>query len=239
MSRGTVLRQIFTLLIILAIFASALRLKLDPNRTALVLTAAICAATIIYVSLTFEILLQNRSMAKAASESAVLMERGLRFSHAANLHYQTIITRDPRLQNRKGCTPVENEEYRNAMRLIQGNAQQQMEFVFCIVKNVGHGAATNIKIITEYRVKDTSNAIAQVNVPKVADVQLLEPDKSIALLVYLFKVPTTDDKAEIVQATLTSSDAYRDAIREQPVTITIKAQDHHSDLEAGCVARLS
>lgn len=238
MSRGTVLRQLFTLLVILTIFVLALRLKLDPNRTALVLTAAICAATIIYVSLTFEILLQNRSMAKAASESAILMERGLRFSHAANLHYQTIITRDPKLQNRKGCAPVENEEYRNAMRLIQGNTQQ-MEFVLCMVKNVGHGAATNIKITTEYRVKDTSNAIAQVNVPKVADVQLLEPDKSIALLVYLFKVPTADDKAEIVQATVTSSDAYRDAIREQPVTITINAQDHHYEMEAGCVARLS
>lgn len=237
MSPGTVARQILTLFVIAAIFTFAGLAKLSPDRVSLFLTAAICAATVLYASLTFEILLRNQSMARAASDSAKLMERGLRFSHAANLHYQTIITKDPTLQNIKGCAPVENDDYLNALRLAQGNAGQ-IEFIFCVVQNVGHGPATNLNISAEYKVQDTSNPISHINVQKVADVQLLEPSKSVALLIYLFKVPTTGDKAEIVQAVLRSGDAYRDAIHEQPITIVINSQDHHFKSDVGCVASL-
>jgi hypothetical protein len=237
MSWGTAIRQLLTLIVIAAIFAFAWRTKLSPERVTILLTAAICAATVLYASLTFEILLRNQSMAKAASDSAKLMERGLRFSNAANLHYQSIITKDPKFVNQKGFTPVENEDYSNAMRLLQGN-EQQMEFVFCVVQNLGHGAATNLRISAEYKVQDTSNPITHINVSKVADVQLLEPGKSVALLIYLFKVPTTDDKAEIVRAEMRSSDTYRDAVEEQPITIAIDSQAHHFRADAGCIAHL-
>jgi hypothetical protein len=238
MSRGTVIRLVVTILVIGAIFTFAWRTKLNPERVSLLFTAAICAATVLYVSLTFEILLRNQSMANAASDSAILMERGLRFSHAANLHYRTIINKDLTLQNKKGCTPVENDDYANAMRLTHGS-EQQLEFVFCVVQNVGHGAATNLRIEAEYKIQDTSNPITHITVPKAADVQLLESGKSVALLIYLFKVPTTGDKAEIVQALMRSSDAYRDAIQEKPITITINSKDHHFEADPGCIARLS
>jgi len=176
-------------------------------------------------------------MAKAASDSAILMERGLRFSHASNLHYRTFITKDPMLQNIPDCMPIKNDDYQNALRLAQGSAQQ-MEFVFCVIKNVGHGAATNLNISAEYKVQDTSNPMTHITVPKAADVQLLEMNHSIALLIYMFKVPTTDDKAEIVQAVLRSSDAYRDAIQEQPITVTIRPQNHHLESDAGCTAHI-
>ena len=238
MSKGTALRQLLTFLVIAAIFIFAWRTKLDSGRVSFLLTAAICAATVLYASLTFEILLRNQSMAKAASDSAMLMERGLRFSHASNLHYLTIITKDPSLQNRKDCTPIENEDYINAQRLTQEDGQQ-MEFVFSVIKNVGQGAATNLRISAEYKIQDTSNPVTHINVPRAADVQLLEPGKSVALLIYLFKVPTTDDKAEIVRAEMRSSDAYRDALQEIPITAAVSSNDHHFASESGCVARLS
>jgi len=238
MSLGTILRQLLTVFVLSAIFVFAWRTKLDPNRVSLLLTAAICAATVLYASLTFEILLRNQSMAKAASDSTTIMERGLRFSHASNLHFRTLITKDPTFQNTPDCTPIKNEDYQNAIRLTQGNTGQ-MEFVFCVVKNVGNGPATNLGISTEYRVSDTSNAMVHINVPKSAEVQLLETDHSIALLVYLFKVPTADDKAEIVRAVMTSSDAYRDAVQEQPITSTITPRNHHVESDAGSIARLS
>jgi hypothetical protein len=237
MSRDTLLRLIATVVVIIGIFVFALRSTLDPARLSILLTAAICAATVLYASLTFEILLRNQYMAQAAGESAKLMEQGLRFSHASNLLYRTIITKDPTLKSWDGCTPVANEDYKNALKFIEG-MEGQSEFVFCIVKNVGHGAATNLRISTQYTIHDTSNAMARLDVPKVADIQLLEPSKSIALLIYLFKVPTADDTAEIVQAILRSSDTYRDAIHELPLTINITRDNHQSQLESGCTARL-
>jgi hypothetical protein len=238
MSVGTICRMIATAVTIVVIFTFSVRTKLDPNRVSLLLTAAICAATVLYAWITFEILLRNQSMAKAASDSAALMERGLRFSHASDLHFRTIVTKDPTLQTRKGCKPIENEDYQNAVRLVQANAQQ-MEYVFSLVQNVGQGPATNLKISADYHVHDTSNAITNVNVNKTADVQLLEPSNSVALLIYLFRVPTANDKAEILQATMQSSDAYRNAIGEQPITRKISRQDHHVEAEANCIATLS
>ena len=240
MSTGTISRLIVTVVVIVGIFGFAMRTKIDPNRVSLLLTAAICAATVLYAWITFEILLRNQAMAKAASDSAVLMERGLRFSHASDLHFRTILTKDPTLQNRKDCTPINNDEYQNAVRLVQGNAQQQqLEFVFSLVQNVGQGAATNLKISAEYNVRDTSNTIANLHVNRTADVQLLEPDKSVGLLVYDFKVPTANDKAGIIQATIQSSDAYRDAIGDPAIIARIGQEQHHVEPDAGCVARLS
>lgn len=237
---GTISRMVVTALVIAAVFVFAIRSKIEPNRISLLLTAAICAATVLYAWITFEILLRNQAMARAASDSAKLMERGLRFSNASDLYFQTMITKDPLLQNRKGCTPINDEEYQNALRLVQGSAgPQQIEFVFCVAKNVGQGAATSLKISAEYHVRDTSNAIANLNVNKSADVQLLEPGKSVALLVYVFKLPTANDKAEIVHATMRSSDAYRNAIQDPPITVSIGRDEHHIDPDAGCVARIA
>src|SRR5271156_600836 len=124
MSLGTIIRLILTFVVITGVFVFALYTKLTPERVSLLLTAAICSATLLYASFTFEILLRNQSMAKAAADSAVLMERGLRFSHASNLNYRTVITKDPSLQNRPDCTPIKNEDYQNALRLIKENTQQ-------------------------------------------------------------------------------------------------------------------
>jgi hypothetical protein len=55
------------------------RTKIDPGRVSLFITAVIGAVTTIYALFTFEILLQNQDMAKAAVDSSRFMERGLRF----------------------------------------------------------------------------------------------------------------------------------------------------------------
>jgi len=113
-----------------------------------------------------------------------------------------------------------------------------MEYVFCEVQNVGHGAATNLTITAEYTVQDASNSTKRYTVNKQAVMQLLEPDKSVALFICLFKIPTAGDFARLVNASMKASDSYRDALAEPPLIVKVGAQDHHFESEAGCIVRL-
>jgi|SRR5271170_702857 len=91
--------RITRMLIVVILLAGALiwvsRTDVKPERVTLFITAVIGAVTAVYALFTYEILLENQMMARAASDSSTLMERSLRFSHTANLLYQTINTKDP------------------------------------------------------------------------------------------------------------------------------------------------
>src|SRR6266850_1060373 len=233
MSPGTKVRLIVTLLLIIAGFVVIWKANLEPARVSLLLTGTICASTALYALLTLEILLQNQSMAKAAVDSAISMERGLRFSHASNLLYRTFVTKDPTLGGREDCNPIKNEDYSSASRDYSRN-KEQMEFVFCEVQNVGHGAATNLTIGTEYTVQDASNSTKRYTVNREAVVQLLEPNSSVALFICLFKIPTAGDFAKLVNASMKASDSYRDALHETPLVVKVGPQEHHFESETGC-----
>jgi hypothetical protein len=238
MSRGTKARLIGALILLVAGFVYVWRANPDPTRVTFFLTAAVCAATVIYALLTLEILIQNQSMAKAAADSAASMERGLRFSYASNLLYRTFSTKDPRLANRQGCTPVKNEDYTSASRGYSPE-QTQMEFVFCEVLNVGRGPATNLTITAEYSVHDASNPAKNFSVKRETAIQLLEPNSSAALLICHFTIPTAGDFATLVKASMRASDFYSDALQEPPLTLMLGPEEHHCEPAPDCTVRLA
>lgn len=211
---------------------------MDPSRANLYVTAAICAVTAIYALFTYEIVLQNQSIARAAMHSAELMEQTLRFSFAPNLLYKTISTRDPRLLFLSGCVPVNNEDYQRAMNEY-GQGGDQKEFVFGIVQNVGRGAATNLNVRAKYEISDSSSGTKDFFVDKRALVPLLGQDKSIALCVCVVKIPTSGDRVRIVSADLVASDFYLDAVHRPPQTISIGPEEHHVEPENGSVVQLA
>jgi hypothetical protein len=214
------------------------RTKVEPGRVGLFVTAVIGAVTTIYALFTYEMLLQNQAMTKAAVDSTTLMERSLRFSQSPNLLYQTIDTKDPSFPTKATyLTPVDNDDYKRARAEFGGG--QQKEFVFAVVQNKGQGAATNLNIEAVYNITDSSTANPEVSVTKRASVQILEPGKAVALCVFISKVPTADDRVALVSAHLSTSDFYRDAIKEQAQQIEISPQKHHVDLEPGCVVRVT
>jgi hypothetical protein len=214
------------------------RTKVDPNRVSLYVTAVIGAVTTIYALFTYEMLLQNQAMAKAAVDSTTVMERSLRFSHTPNLLYQTIDTKDPTFPTKAAfLTPIDNDDYKRARAEFGGG--QQKEFVFAIVQNKGQGAATNLSIEAVYNVTDSSTPNRDVSVTKQASVQILEPGKAVALCIFISKVPTADDRVALVSARLTTSDFYRDAIKEEAQQIDVDPQKHHVESEPGCVVRVT
>jgi hypothetical protein len=167
------------------------------------------------------------------------MERSLRFSHTPNLLYQTINTKDPTFPARTGfLTPIDNDDYKRARAEFAGGGAQK-EFVFAVVQNKGQGAATNLNIEAVYSITDSSNPNRDSTVAKPASVQILEPGKAVALCIFISKVPTADDRVTLVSARLTSSDFYRDAIKEPAQQIDVDTQKHHVELEPGCVVRLT
>jgi hypothetical protein len=210
----------------------------DLGRATLIVTAVMCGITALYALLTFGILLENRAMAKTATESTQVMERGVRFSYAPNLMFQTIITKDPKFTGKKEITPFNSEDYQAALREYS-EGQDQTEFVFAIVKNVGRGAATQLEINCEYTVRDSSNANRNLSVRRKSSIQLLEPEKSVAISIYVSKVPTGDDRVQIVSASLSMSDFYRDALQEKLQHITINPEAHHTEPESGCVVKIA
>jgi hypothetical protein len=238
MSRWPIVRLAVGLTIILVALVWILRARLDPARANLHVTLLFCAVTAVYALITFEILLQNQAMARAATDSTKVMERSLRFSYAPNLLYLTINTRDPTLDSRVDCTPINNEDYQAAM-LEYGGGGQQKEFVFAIVQNVGRGAATNLTIDVNYKIRDSSNTTKNYSVTKQAAVQILESGKAVALCICVSKVPTNGDQVTIISSILTTSDFYRDALDEPPQTFTIEAKSHHVESEPGSVVRIA
>jgi hypothetical protein len=209
-----------------------------PERVSLFIAAVIGAVTAIYALFTYEILLQNQTMAKAALDSSTFMERSLRFSHSANLLYETINTKNPTFESTSGpVTPIENDDYKRALTEFHEGGEQK-EFVFAVVKNKGHGAATNLNIEAKYNITDSSNPNRESSVTKHASVQVLEPKTGVALCIFISKVPTTDDRVSLVSARLTAGDFYRDAIKEPPQRINIDPRMHQTEQATGCVVRL-
>ena len=237
MSRWTVVGLIIVAFIVAIGAALVWRLKIDPSRATLVVTIVMCGVTAVYALLTFGILLQNRAMAQAATDSTRVMERSLRFSYSPNLLYMTLSTKDPRFQAREGFAPLDNEDLKRALREYT-EGQQQTEFVFAVVHNVGRGSATNLNMDVQYSVWDTSSPNASYSVAKQATVPILESGNAVALYIYVSKVPTGDDRVEMTSATLTASDFYRDALGEPPQKITIDRRHHHTESEPSCVIRL-
>jgi hypothetical protein len=237
MTRGRVARLIVAILALAGGFIWIHRTSIDANRVSLYVAATIGAVSVIYALFTYEILLQNQSMAKAAVDSVALTERALRFSYTESLLFQTINTKDPLFRSRGDILPVENEDYARALA-EQGEEQQQKEYVFAIVKNMGRGAATTLNLRAEYTITDSSSANRRYVVNKQATVQVLEPNKAIALCVFLSKVPTGGDQVQLVSATITSSNFYRDALREPPQQLIIDINTHKVECEQTCVVQV-
>jgi len=149
----------------------------------LYITAIIGAATTVYALITYEMLLQNQTMAQAAGDSTKVMERTLRFSYAPNLLYRTLNTKDPTLQTGKGFTPFNNDDYTRALREFNEGGQPK-EFVFAIIQNVGRGPATNLTMEAKYNVWDTNNPNKNYSVNRTASMQILEPNNSVAVCIY-------------------------------------------------------
>lgn len=236
MARARIGRMALVLLLLAIALFWVWQTKVEPSRASLFVTAVIGAVTTIYVLVTYEILLQNQRMAKAAVDSSTLMEQSFRFSHAPNLVFRTINTKDPAIR-RDSLNPIENDDYRRAVAEFASSGQQK-EFVFAVVHNKGQGAATNLNVEAVYRITDSSNPNRETSVTKLASVQILEPGKGVALCIFISKVPTADDRVVLVSARLTTSDFYRDAINEPPQQIDIDISKHHVELESGCVVRV-
>lgn len=231
------------MLIVVSLLAVALvwvwRTDVKPERVNLFIAAVIGAVTAIYALFTYEIVIQNQTMAKAALDSSTLMERSLRFSHTANLLYETINTKDPTFRsNGNSVIPIENSDFKRAVaEFSEGGGQK--EFVFAVVKNKGQGAATNVNIEVTYNITDSSNPNRESSVTKHASVQILEPKTEVALCIFISKVPTPDDQVSLVSAHLIAGDFYRDAIKEPPQQIVIDPRSHHIELATDCVVRLA
>jgi hypothetical protein len=231
------------MLIVVILLAVALawvwRTEVKPERVSLFIAAVIGAVTAIYALFTYEIVIQNQTMAKAALDSSTLMERSLRFSHTANLLYETVNTKDPTFKSSGDrVIPIENPDFKRAFAEFSEGGEQK-EFVFAVVKNKGQGAATNLNLEATYNIIDSSNLNRESSVTKRASVQILEPKTGVALCVFISKVPTQDDRVSLVSARLTAGDFYRDAINEPPQQIDVDPHIHHVEQAADCVVRLA
>jgi len=225
-----------TLLFLLIALVFVWRTDLKPEKVNLFITAVIGGLTSIYALFTYEILLQNQTMAKAALDSAKFMEQSLRFSHSPNLIYKTINTKDPTFKG--NLTPIENDDYSRVLAEFSAGGGQK-EFVFAVVSNQGQGAATALNVEAQYRVFDSSNPNRESSVTKRGTVQILEPKRSVALCIFISKLPAPDDRVELVSARLRFGDFYRDAIKEPLQQIDIEHGNHHVDKPVDCVVRLS
>jgi hypothetical protein len=239
MSRGRLVRLAVAAALLCGGFYWIHGTSIEPGRVSLYVTAIIGAITAVYALFTYEILLQNQAMAQAAVDATKLTERGLRFSYTQNLVYRTLNTKDPLFRSTPGITPIDNEDYRRAIADQDDEQRQQTEFVFAVVKNVGRGAATSLSIEAQYDITDSSNVNKEYSVAKKASVQILEPNMGAALCIFFSRVPTRDDRVVLVSATITTSNFYRDALKEPLEETRIGPTNHHVDSEAACLVRLS
>jgi hypothetical protein len=235
--RTRTLRMVLALSVLVGGLVWVWRTNLKPERVSLVITAVIGAVTTVYALLTFEMLLQNQRMAKAASDSSQLMERSLRFTHIPNLLFSTVNTKDPTF-GLEAIAPVENDDYRRALDEFKAGGKVA-EFVFAVVTNRGHGAATNLNLEAVYNITDGSSPNRDSTVSKHASIPILEPQTGVALCIFISKVPTPDDKVVFSRAKLKSGDFYRDYLREPPREIDIDRRAHHTKQEPDSVVQLA
>jgi hypothetical protein len=239
MSRATVIRTLVAMALIVLALMWVWRTNAKPERVSLFVAAVIGAVTTVYALFTYEIMIQNRTMAEAALKSTTLMERSLRFSHTANLLYETVNTKDPTFKsNGDPVTPIDNDDYRRALAAFNEGGDQK-EFVFAVVNNKGRGAATNLRIEAVYNITDSSNPNREATVTKRASIQALEPKAGVALCIFISTVPAPDDRVALVSASLRAGDFYRDSVNEPAQQIDIAPQTHHIEQAANCLVRLA
>ena len=231
------------LLIVVGLLAAALfwvwKTDVKPEKVSLAIAAVVCGVTVVYALFTYEILVQNQTMAKAALDSSDLMEKSLRFSHTPNLLFKTISVKDPTFATLgKVIVPIDNADYQRAVAEFRGGGAQ-CEFVFALISNEGQGAATNLKIEATYRVSDSSNINPEANLVKHASVQIVAPKTSAALCIFISRIPTADDRVTLVTASLSAGDFYRDAVKEAPQKTQIDAATHHIERETNGVVNLA
>jgi hypothetical protein len=232
------------MMVILALLGVALcwvwRTNVKAEKVSLFIAAVIGAVTAVYALLTYEILLQNQLTARAALDSSTLMEKSLRFSHTANILFETLSTKDPSFAwTKASIVPIDNEDYQRACAEYAAGGEQQKEYVFAVVTNKGQGTATNVAIEVEYQITDSSNPIRQTIVTRRVSVQTLEPGAGRALCIFISRVPTPGDEVLLRSARLTASDFYREAIKEAPQQITIDPRMHQVQRAANGVIRLA
>lgn len=228
------LRRVLLSLLILAVLAFLGFYPRDDARATRWATIVIAAVTAVYALTTYEILRQNKLMADAAMETTRIMERSLRFSFAPNLLFSTLVTKDPTLSKYAGYSPHKNADFARAMQEFVGSGQQT-EFVFAVVRNVGRGPGTKLTLQASYNIRDTANANYQYAVVRDASMPLLEADRAVCLLVYVSKVPTADDRVQLVSATIFASDSYRDAQNESAVEVGVDILKHVVEKEQTCI----
>jgi hypothetical protein len=86
---------------------------------------------------------------------------------------------------------------------------------------------------------DSSNPNRESSVVKGASIQILEPNASVALCIFISEVPTQDDRVMLVSARLCAGDFYRDAIKESAQGVEIDGKSHHFESDSKCVVRLA
>jgi len=232
--------RMFILCVALAFaLAWAWRTNLRPDRATLLITAVIGAVTAVYALFTYEILLENQTMANAALESAKLTERSLRFSHSGNLTFATRSTRVAQIETElTNVYPIKNKDFERAVAMA-AEGGEQTEFVYAIIENKGKGAATNVRVEAEYKILDSSNPNGESVLLKHAVIPLIEPSLGIALCVFMAKTPTPNDSVSLIKAKITSSDFYREAISEPVLVNIVLPERHHTDQASSGVIRLA
>lgn len=210
--------------------------SLEPMRATLLVTIVIAIVTTFYSLITLGIMVQNTEMVKATKESAKVMEQSLRFSYASSLAFSTVVTKDPRCP-RKQCVVFRNDQYETVVREYTGTGTQA-EFVFALLRNVGRGAATQVSLQAVYDVKDTAYPNKDFAVKPNLALQSLDSGSAVAVLVYISKTPTPDDKVQLVQASILRSDFYRDAFKEDPIFSQVKSDRHEIDRDEGCLLQV-
>lgn len=230
MQRHTLLALLLLVILLVAIWL----LPLSESQSNKLISIVVVAVTGVYALLTYEILVQNRAMATAATETTKISERSLRLSYEPKLHFYTLVTKDPKLSKVSGCRPSPTEDYERALREYVASGQQT-EFVFAVVRNIGRGIATSLELTANYDVRDTANPNANYRVTKQAAIQYLEADRAVALLVYISKVPTADDRVQLVLARISASDFYREAQGEPPREDLFDPRHHVVDRDSECL----
>jgi hypothetical protein len=227
------LRLLLVLFALTLIFVYIWRHQADANRATLLVTMVIAALTAVYAVLTFEIVLQNQKMTKAASESASVMERSLRFSYAPNLIFVTLVTKDPTLVSENNFTPYKNADYSRACKDLP-EGEHEMEFVFAVVRNVGKGPATKVQLKAQYDVKEKTNPNYNFTVAREASAALVEPDNAIALIIHVASSPSEGDGVQLSSAALSCGDFYRDALGEPPQKLTFTGANNTVKVNDRC-----
>ena len=131
------------------------------------------------------------------------------------------------------CPKHKNEDYLRAYKDLPA-AAQGVEFVFAVVRNVGKGSATKVHLQARYEITESANPNFRFSVSRAATVALLKPDKSLALIIHVARAPAVQDGAELISATLSCGDFYRDALGEAPQEHSFTAASNSVQVNAGC-----